>query len=113
MADAGSLRIRFARPILPMLGPAIGEMRVAEPGADGEDAPSRNVAQETGFAQALHHGVVVHDHRRVFALDLRNGAKDPVRQVEVFALPVAGQILRAALDAAVGTDDARAGDAEE
>ncbi len=92
---------------------AIGEMRVAEPGADGENAPLRDVAHEAGLAQALHDGVVVHDDQRILAMDSRNRPNHAGRQVEVRALPVAGQVLRAARDRAVRADDARAGDADE
>src|SRR5438874_13014593 len=92
---------------------AVGEMRVAEPGADGENAPLRDVAHEAGLAQALHDGVVVHDDPCTLAMDSRNRASHAARQVEVRALPVAGQVLRAARDRAVRADDARAGDADE
>jgi hypothetical protein len=85
-------------------------MRVAEPGANGEDPPALDPAHDGRLAQALHHRVVVHGDVHLFAADLRQGRGD---QVEILALPVACQVLRPALDRAVGPDDSRARDAEE
>src|SRR5262249_54881779 len=56
--------------VVPVLGAPVGEMRVAEAGADGEDAPARDVTYPASLAQTLHHGVVVHADDRVLVADL-------------------------------------------
>src|SRR6185437_4745233 len=91
----------------------VREPRVAEAGADGEDAPMPDVLHVGQFAQPLHHRVVVHDDDGVVAADLGDAVADRLRQVEAAALPVAGQVLAAALDRAVLLDDAWAADADE
>src|SRR5215510_10831119 len=44
---------------------AIGVARVAEPGADGQEAPAIDVLHPRPLAQPLHHRVVVQEDRRV------------------------------------------------
>jgi hypothetical protein len=38
------------------------EARIAEPGADGENAPAIDILSERQPAQSLHHSVIVHQH---------------------------------------------------
>ena len=65
------------------------------------------------MAQALHDGVIVHhDHGLVIA-DRWNAFSDRSGKVETAALPITGQILRAARDTAVRLDDTGAADAND
>ena len=68
---------------------------------------------ERRFAQALHHGIVVHHHRGFGVADARYGLAQDRRQIEFAAFPIAGQVLRAAVDRAVFLDDAGTADADE
>src|SRR3954471_17162627 len=92
---------------------AVGEAGVAEAGADGEHAPARDVLHRRHLGEALHDGVVVHDHHGLVSADLRHGPAQLHRQVEPAALPVAGQVLAAALDRALLADEPGAADADE
>src|SRR5262245_7625016 len=51
---------------------AVGEARVAEPGADGEHAPMGHVAHERRLAQPLHHRVVVQEDGGIVLADGRD-----------------------------------------
>jgi hypothetical protein len=55
----------------------------------------------------------VHDESRVVLADLGDRFDETYGQIELAALPVAGQVLRALLDRAVALDDAWACDADE
>ena len=72
-----------------------------------------HVGHERRLAQALHHGVVVQEDHGLVLADGRDRFVQAVRQVEAAALPVARQVLRAAIDGAVRLDDAGAADADE
>src|SRR3977135_1930322 len=98
---------------LALVLPAVGEARVAEAGADGQHAPALDILHERHFAQALRHAVIVHKHRGVGIADLRNRFDQARGQIELAALPVARQVLRALLDRAVLVDHARTGDPDE
>src|SRR3954465_11994130 len=92
---------------------AIGKARVAEAGADGQYAPALDVAHERHFAQALNHRIVVHEHSGAVLADFRDPLEQARRQIEFAALPVARQILRAAVDRSVRLDDAGTADTDE
>ena len=66
-----------------------------------------------GLAEPLHHGVIVHHDRSVFFADLGDGLVHSGGQLEIARLPVARQVLRAALDRAVLVDDTRAANSDE
>src|SRR5262249_2872034 len=100
-----------ASPLLASI--AIGEAGVAEAGPDREHAPVLDVLHEGDFAQSLHDRVIVHEHGGVVLADRRDLLDQECRQVEVLALPVARQVLGAALDGAVLVDLAGAADADE
>jgi hypothetical protein len=55
----------------------------------------------------------VHQHRGVVIADLRDRLDQARRQIELAALPVTRQVLRALRDRAVFVDDARASDPDE
>src|ERR671924_414085 len=88
LATLGRLRMTAA---LLLARGAIGEARIAEPGADGQHAPALDVLHEWHLAQALHHRVIMHQHGGVIAADGRDGLAQGARQVETAARPVAGQ----------------------
>src|SRR5262249_2452159 len=92
---------------------AIDEARIAEAGADGEDAPALQVLHEWHLAQPLHHRVVVQQHRGIVLADRRDLLAQRGRKIESLARPVARQVLRAAIDRAVLLDLARTADADE
>ena len=77
---------------------AIGEAGIAEPRADCQHTPVIDILHERQLTQALHHRIVVHDHDGVMIPDARNGLAQQLRQVEALVLPVAGQVLAAAID---------------
>src|SRR3984893_19244333 len=77
------------------------EARIAEPGADGENAPAIDILNERQLAQSLHHGVIVHQHGQLVVSYVGNAVLDPISQQKMAALPVSRQILAAALDRAI------------
>ena len=89
---------------------AIGKTRITEPSPDCQNRPALAVLHTRQFAQALHHGVVVHDDHRFGFSDLRDARLDRAGQMEALALPIAGKILTAAINRAILADDARAAD---
>src|SRR5438034_10571051 len=91
----------------------IGESSVAESGADRKNTPALHIVHRWTFAQALHDGVVVHDDKGVVLLDFRDVFDQDARQIEILSLPVARQILAAAVDPAVGSDQAGAYDPDK
>ena len=72
-----------------------------------------DILHERQFAEALDDSVVVHGHDGVVLADLRRHLADALDQVEAAARPVAGQVLRAAIDRAVRLDQAGTTDADE
>src|SRR5262249_27916951 len=77
---------------------AVGEARIAETSADGEHAPALDILHERHFGQPLHHAVIVRQPRGVVVADHRDRLDETRRQIELAALPVARQVLRALLD---------------
>src|SRR5438105_1993077 len=91
----------------------VSESSVAEFGADREGTPALHIVHRWTFAQALHDGVVVHDDKGVVLLDFRDIFDQDARQIEILSFPVARQILAAALDPAVGGDQAGTSDPDK
>src|SRR4051794_31798930 len=89
------------------------EGRVAEPGTDRENAPALRVAQARKLAEALHDRVVVHDHAHMLAGDFAEPVAHDARRMEMPAMPLAGQVLRTALDVAVERDHTGTADADQ
>src|SRR5258708_6548459 len=92
---------------------AIDEARIAESGADGEDAPALHVLRERHLAQPLDHRIVVKEHGGLLLADGRNGFAQGGRKMEIPARPVARKVLHAAIDRAVLLDEPRTADADE
>src|SRR6185437_9862203 len=92
---------------------AVGEAGVAQSRPDGEYAPTLDPLQKGDLGQSLHDAVVVHHDGGVVIADPWDGVDQAFRQVELAALPVAGQVLRAFLDRAVVLDHAGARNADE
>jgi hypothetical protein len=92
---------------------AVGEACVAQARAYRQHAPTFHILHEGDRRKPLHHAVVVHDDRGIVLSDLRDGFDQTGWQIELTTLPVAGQVLRALFDRAVGVDDAGTGDADE
>ena len=69
-----------------------------------------HVAHERRLAETLHHRVIVQQDQSLVLADRRDRFLQAGGQVEVLAFPVAGQVLRAAIDGAVGRNDAGAAD---
>ena len=65
------------------------------------------------LAKAVHHRVVMHDHQGLVLTDAWDGLLDFFRQVELAALPVAWQILSAALDTAIVSNETGTADADD
>ncbi len=84
-----------------------------EAGADGEHAPVVAARHVWQLAQSLDDGVVVHDDHSFLVANLGHVLADERRQLEVLGLPVAGQVLSAALDGAVLVNGAGAADADD
>src|SRR5262247_3755876 len=108
--DWRSWRSRRLRFLLPR---AVGEAGIAEPGADRQHAPVPYLLHEGQGAQALHHGVIVHQHHRIVVGDGRDLVAYERRQVEILGIPVAGKVLRSAVDRTVRVDFSRTADADE
>src|SRR5687768_4339432 len=92
---------------------AIGEVRIAEPGADGHHGPVLHVLHPRQLAQALRDRIVVHDDHGFVIVDLRQRLAQPLRQIETLRFPVAWQVLAAALDRAVRANHTGTADADE
>ena len=95
------------------LAVTVGEAGVAQSGADRQYAPTLHVLHEGDLGESLHDAVVVHNDDRVVLADLGDRFDETCRQIELAALPIAQQILRALLDPPVALDDAWARDADE
>ena len=65
------------------------------------------------IAQALDHRIIMHDDQRLLAVDPRDLASHVISKIESAAFPIAGQVLCAALDRAIGTDFSRTTDAND
>src|ERR1700694_5672497 len=81
--------------------PPVGKACIAQSRADGENAPALHVLHERNFGKTLRHAIIVHQDRSVVTTDLRNRLDEARRQVELAALPIARQVLRALFDRTV------------
>src|SRR5438552_16182678 len=96
-----------------VLAIAVGEAGVAQTRADGQHAPTLHVLHERDLGESLHDAIIVHDDDRVVVADLGDRFDETCRQIELAALPIARQVLRALFDRAVTLDDSWARDADE
>src|SRR5207247_941808 len=69
---------------------AVRETRVAEPGTDGEHAPTLVSLHDRQRAQTLYDSVVVDDDGGLVPVDARDFLADAVRQVKAAAWPITG-----------------------
>src|SRR5215203_4757318 len=110
-------RVRGCLAVLRLLATApritVSEARIAEPSADRQHAPALHVLHEGRLAQALHHGVIVHDHHGLVIVYFGDGLAQTLRQIKAAALPVAGEVLPAAVDRPLLVNETRAADADE
>src|SRR5262245_50037265 len=74
------------------------EKCIAQPSADREDAPPRNIPHIWHFAQALDHRIIVHHNRRLLPTDHGNSLAQALREIKSAALPITGKVLTARLD---------------
>src|SRR6267378_6091565 len=77
---------------------AVSETRVAQSSPNREHAPMIDILHEWHLAQALHHAVIMHQHRGVVIANLRNRFDQAHGQIKFAALPISRKILRALLD---------------
>src|SRR5690242_2436184 len=87
-----------------------GEARITQTGAYSQDGPALHVEHGRHLAQSLQHGIIVDDDQGRLAIDAGQRLGQLAREIEIIALPIAGEILTARLDRAVAVDDAGAAD---
>jgi hypothetical protein len=92
---------------------AVGKAGVAQSGADSQYAPALHVLHERDLRESLHDAIIVHDDHRIVVADLGDCFDETRGQIELAALPIAGQVLRTLFDLAVTLDDTWARDADE
>lgn len=88
----------------------IGEARITQAGPNGENAPAPHILHDRDLTQTLDDRIIVHQYQGLVWADLRDRLTQTDGKVETMTLPIAGEVLCAAVDGTARFDDAGAAD---